>query len=250
MKLFILAAGKGERLYPLTKNSPKSLLDLGDGTTILEKQINNAINCEKIDEVVIITGYKTEQIEAKVKDLKKDIKITIVYNPYYDISNNLMSLWCVHTLMTDDDFIVTNGDNIYKDYVFDKILTSDDKIQLTVDIKETYDEDDMKVIFKKNHSVARVSKEIGMAEAQAESVGLVFVQGSRQRDIFAKKLIELSKEKAYRQKFWLEIFNSLVQDGVLIESVEIDKEDWREMDYHPDIDSIRKELMTKSFPER
>ena len=33
MNLIILAAGQGKRLYPLTKDTPKSLLDLGDGTT-------------------------------------------------------------------------------------------------------------------------------------------------------------------------------------------------------------------------
>ena len=36
MRMFILAAGTGSRLFPLTKNTPKSLLDLGDGVSLLD----------------------------------------------------------------------------------------------------------------------------------------------------------------------------------------------------------------------
>ena len=70
MKLFILGAGKGTRLYPLTKNTPKLLIDLGDGLTLLGKQIENAIESKCIDEVIVITGYLQHQIENKIKELE------------------------------------------------------------------------------------------------------------------------------------------------------------------------------------
>ena len=54
MKLFILAAGKGTRLWPLTRNTPKSLIDISDGTTLLERQIEAAINSEIFEEIIII----------------------------------------------------------------------------------------------------------------------------------------------------------------------------------------------------
>lgn len=44
MKAIILAAGKGNRLYPLTKEIPKALLKL-NGETILEHQIQNLRGC-------------------------------------------------------------------------------------------------------------------------------------------------------------------------------------------------------------
>jgi len=158
MRLFILAAGKGTRLWPLTKNTPKSLLTFSDGTTILERQIENAIRNEFITEVIIVTGYKSEQIEAKIKDYKTRIPVTILFNPVYDITNNLVSVWVAHHLMTDEDFMITNGDNIYKNDVFQKIQTDKkDVIQLTVDYRESYDEDDMKVSFSDGR-VARVRK--------------------------------------------------------------------------------------------
>ena len=39
MKAIILAAGKSSRLYPLTEETPKCLLDIYDGLSIIEYQI-------------------------------------------------------------------------------------------------------------------------------------------------------------------------------------------------------------------
>ena len=87
MKAIILAAGKGERLMPLTSDTPKSLLELENGTTLLESQLIT-INKTVIDKVVIVTGNLTEKIESKVQRYSKEynIDIQIVYNPFFDIS--------------------------------------------------------------------------------------------------------------------------------------------------------------------
>ncbi|HHJ36507.1 MAG TPA: hypothetical protein ENJ87_12145, partial [Gammaproteobacteria bacterium] len=53
MNLFILAAGKGSRLYPLTKDRPKSLIELTDGTTILERQIGVALESGRFSKIYI-----------------------------------------------------------------------------------------------------------------------------------------------------------------------------------------------------
>ena len=95
MKLIILAAGKGERLWPLTKNTPKPLLDLGNGNTLLEEQLERVQSSGVIDEVVLVTGYLSEQIEAKLRTMMATapIRIKTLYNPFYDVANNLASLW-------------------------------------------------------------------------------------------------------------------------------------------------------------
>ncbi|MCK7537617.1 MAG: sugar phosphate nucleotidyltransferase [Marinilabiliales bacterium] len=41
MRAILISAGKGERLYPLTKNTPKSLLEVGNGLTLLETQLHS-----------------------------------------------------------------------------------------------------------------------------------------------------------------------------------------------------------------
>ena len=148
MKAIILAAGKGERLMPLTSDTPKSLLELENGTTLLESQLIT-INKTVIDKVVIVTGYLTEKIESKVQRYSKEynIDIQIIYNPFFDISNNLLSLWQARHEM-ESDFIIINGDDIFNDSVLFGLLEHDknELITMVIDRKETYDEDDMKLI--------------------------------------------------------------------------------------------------------
>lgn len=248
MKLIILAAGKGTRLFPLTKNTPKSLIDLGDGTTMLERQLEGAIQCEELDEVIIVTGYKADQIEAKIKDYKSRIKLQTVYNPFFDVSNNLMSLWLAHYLM-DEDFMITNGDNIYESHVFCTILDaarqSENTIQLTVDFKNDYDDDDMKVLLDGHGNLVQVSKKIPIKDVMAESVGLVLVKGSNSRKVFCRKLHAMVRDEASLSKFWLEIFNALLEDGYTVHTTEIDATSWREMDFHPDVNLIKLEIQKK-----
>lgn len=248
MRMFILAAGKGTRLRPLTDNTPKSLIDLGNGSTMLEQQIKGAIKCKVIDEVVIITGYKSEQIEAKIMAYNHTIPIQVVYNPFYDQSNNLFSLWTAHFLMKDTDFIVTNGDNIYQDSVFDVLENEYSKgegIKVCIDRKDEYDEDDMKVILDNDEHAVRISKEITMDDVNAESVGLSIVAGEKYRRLYENKILELVRKEEYRNKFWLEIYNSLVDDGITINTFGIAPPDWQEIDFHPDV-KVLKELILKS----
>ncbi|MFX1392824.1 MAG: sugar phosphate nucleotidyltransferase [Promethearchaeota archaeon] len=242
MKIIILAAGKGERLYPLTKNTPKPLIDLGNGETLLERQLNYLSNSNVIDEVIIVIGYLYDQIESKLKSFHTKLKLKTIYNPFYDMSNNLITLWLSKYEM-NDDFLIANGDNIIaSDVIRDLVNNTNEGIFVTICYRDKYSEEDMKVNLDNNKKILRVSKEI--ENGDAESVGLVKVSGEKFRKIYKEILEELVKNRSYLNKFWLETFNVLANKGVEINSFEIDKDKWREVDFHFDLHDIR-ELMKK-----
>jgi choline kinase len=243
MKIIILAAGKGERLYPLTKNTPKPLIDLGDGETLLEKQLKSLSESKVIHEVVIVIGYLCEQVESKLKNFKTDLKIKTVYNPFYNMSNNLITLWLSKYEM-DEDFLITNGDNLFtSDVVYNLVNNTNDGIFVTICYRDNIGEDDMKVKLDENKKILRVSKEI--KDGDAESVGLVKVKGEKYRKIYQNVLEQLARDKKYLNKFWLETFNVLADKGVEVHSFEINKDKWREVDFHFDLKDL-KELI-KNF---
>ena len=244
MKAIILAAGKGERLMPLTSDTPKSLLELENETTLLESQLIT-INKTAIDKVVIVTGYLTEKIESKVQRYSKEynIDIQIIYNPFFDISNNLLSLWQARHEM-ESDFIIINGDDIFNDSVLLGLLEHDknELITMVIDRKETYDEDDMKLIIE-NGRILEGSKKIPLNEANGESIGMIRVTGEA-KGIMVDTMERMVRNKKNMQVFYLAMIQELINQGIVVGYHEISSKDWAEIDFHPDLEDIRKKIST------
>ena len=59
-KAMILAAGKGTRMWPLTENTPKPLLQLG-GTSIIQRQIEALVKMG-VKEIHVLIGYQMKEV--------------------------------------------------------------------------------------------------------------------------------------------------------------------------------------------
>jgi len=241
MKIIILAAGKGERLLPLTQNRPKPLIDIGNGMSILDFQIHNICESGVVDKIVLVVGYLAHQIEAKIADYtSKGVAVSTIFNPFYGTSNNLASLWFARAEMLDDNFMVANGDNIFPACVYRELATSTgDGLFLSVAAKANYDLDDMKVSIR-NGVVSRVSKDIISKDAHAESIGLALVKGTWAREAFVRYLDEIIRQEAFLHKFWLEIFNVMYEHSVVVHPWFLDKlTKWAEIDFPEDLQQVR-----------
>jgi choline kinase len=243
MKIIILAAGRGERLMPLTKNTPKPLLDMGNGNTLLEEQLSRIAESGAISDVVIVAGYLAEQVEAKVSTQPHEgLDVRTLYNPFFEVSNNLMSLWLARSEM-GEDFMVTNGDNLFSAKVFRRFAEeTSDGIWLSVGKKEEFDHDDMRVSLT-DGVVSRVSKKIPDPEADAESPGLGLVRGERARRIYVEQLDALAHQREHLQSFWLEVYNRAYTSGVTVKPWFFETEgNWQEVDFHQDVELVRAAL--------
>lgn len=86
MNAIILAAGMGTRLRPLTNDIPKCLVPVR-GEPIIERQIR-FLNDSDVKDITLISGYCSNKLEY----LQEKYNVNILYNPKYDICNNIYSL--------------------------------------------------------------------------------------------------------------------------------------------------------------
>ena len=114
MKCLILAAGYATRLYPLTENFPKPLLEV-QGKTILDWLIDDIDTLGAVDEYVVISNHKfAHHFDAWA--VKKPQKITVVDDGTESNETRLGAVrdiqFAIDQLGLDDDMLVIAGDNL------------------------------------------------------------------------------------------------------------------------------------------
>ena len=112
MRAMILAAGRGERLRPLTDRIPKSLVEVR-GESLLERHLEN-VRSAGIKTVVINLGWLGEQIVERVGSGKR-YGLDVIYSQEGD--NILETGGGIHKALPhlgNDPFLVVNAD-IYTD---------------------------------------------------------------------------------------------------------------------------------------
>ena len=95
-RAIFLAAGFGSRLVPITLNTPKPLVRV-NGIRMIETQLE-AVKKAEIPEIIIVTGYLSEQFEVLKK---KYPNITLIENKKYNEANNISSAVLVKDLLSN-----------------------------------------------------------------------------------------------------------------------------------------------------
>ena len=114
MKCLILAAGYATRLYPLTENFPKPLLQVGE-KTILDWLVDDIDTAGLVDEYVVISNLKyAHHFEDWAKT--KAMKVTVVDDGTSSNETRLGAVkdiqFAIDSLELDDDMLVIAGDNV------------------------------------------------------------------------------------------------------------------------------------------
>ena len=108
MKAVILAGGQGTRLKPITDYIPKPLIPINN-TPILEWQIRY-LKKFGINDIIICTGYKTDQIKNFLN--KKDLGVKVRFSIEKTPLGTGGALKKIAPLIKEKSFLVYNGDTI------------------------------------------------------------------------------------------------------------------------------------------
>ena len=119
MKAMILAAGKGERLRPLTLHTPKPLVRVG-GVPLIEYHLR-ALAAAGFTEIVINHAWLGQQIEDHLGDGSR-FGVSIQYSAEGEPLETGGGIFKALPLLGDKPFAVVNGD-IWTDYSFAGLRT-------------------------------------------------------------------------------------------------------------------------------
>jgi MurNAc alpha-1-phosphate uridylyltransferase len=117
MKAMILAAGRGERMRPLTDRTPKPLLTAG-GRPLIEHTIESLVRSGFVD-IVVNTAYLGDQIEAHLGH-GASLGARIAYSAEGEALETGGGIYRALPLLGEDPFLVVNGD-VATDYPFGRL---------------------------------------------------------------------------------------------------------------------------------
>jgi L-glutamine-phosphate cytidylyltransferase len=231
-KAIILSAGQGSRLLPLTADRPKCLISFS-GKSLIAWQIH-MLAAGGVTDFHVVTGFMTDMVEVELETLRNEgINITIHFNPFYKVADNLGSCWIVREQM-HEDFLILNGDTLISAEIVATVQGGSDwPITVTVDEKDSYDSDDMKVN-RDGQRLTMIGKTLTAAQSNAESIGFLAFRGEGV-GLFRETVRQFMRTPAGVENWYLKVIDALAPAGQ-VGTVSIKGMDWAEVDYLNDVE--------------
>jgi len=237
MRAIVLSAGQGKRLLPLTTSEPKCLLPVDGDRCVLEVQLRAIANCG-IERASIFVGFGAERVEHFLETHPiPGLTVDAIYNPLYATTDNLITCWLARHEMTED-FLLLNGDTLFEDEVLRTVLEGPNcPATVTVNHKDSYDEDDMKVTLDPDGRLRAVGKTIPLDEVDAESIGMLLFRDSGVPD-FRATLERAVRTPDSLNRWYLSVVNELAQ-RMEVRTTAITGLWWQEVDEPADLEAAR-----------
>lgn len=232
----LLSAGQGSRMLPLTAERPKCLIDFS-GRTLLEWQVEMLARggVKRID---IVTGFMTDMVDEVVASIRDPrVAITCRFNPFYKVADNLGSCWIAREAM-EGDFLILNGDTLVSEEIVGRVQQGASwPIAVTVDVKDGYDSDDMKVSRAVDGRLVHIGKTLSAVQSNAESIGFLAFRGEGAA-LFRNAVRAAMRTPEGVQHWYLKVIDSLAPTGS-VGTVSIEGMEWAEVDFLNDIEIAR-----------
>jgi len=242
MKAIILSAGQGSRLGHLVDDRPKCLIEFS-GRTLLDRQLDT-LEANGVHEVVVVTGFHDELVNEAIAKRSGGPSVRTIFNPFYKVADNTGSLYMAREEL-GGDCLVWNGDTLVSHALMAKVVGNDRPgICVTIDRKDGYDDDDMKVVAGDDGRLRAIGKRISEG-VNAESIGLLAFRGDGGPRF--REAIEKAMRTGEGTTIWyLRVIHHLAQNGD-VWTLDISGEEWGEVDFPEDVPSA--EALVKGWDE-
>ncbi len=248
MKAIILAAGQGSRMGEITKDIPKSLIEINN-KPILLKQIESLIE-NNITDISVVIGFRKE----KVKEACKNYDLKFYEFEQYKEKGLLEGLYSAKDEL-NDDLILVYGDVYFEKEVIERFILDKNDFCIGVDESkkddpfakkevETYysielQKGSTKVSIEKG-VVKEISKKIEKNRVNGTYIGLTKMKQFISRAFRDKirELIDTGEIKKYPGPSYL--LNEFIKKGHKIHPVFVRPNSYIEIDYPEDLEMAKK----------
>jgi choline kinase len=229
----VLAAGRGRRLRPLTDDTPKTLLDVGEQPIL--GHIFEALDEAGYRTVTMVLGHEADQIRGYCEESAYDFEFEYVHNEVFADTNNLYSLWLARERLLDG-FTLVNSDTVFPPAFLDD-LSSADGSQLLVDRQKRLDDEEMCVRIREDR-LQTIGKELD--DPSGEYIGVCKFTAD-----CAERLVAYLDEYVENDRVdeWYESVFDLLFDEREVGYVEA-RGAWIEIDDFDDLEAARTDWRT------
>lgn len=245
MKAIILAAGMASRLRPLTENTPKCLLKVGE-KCLLQRSIDALISNGTHD-FVIVTGYLHEMIETFVAEqYGNNINVKFIHNAVFDSTNNIYSLWLARPEAEGENILLLDSDLLYDPQIIARVLASDADNVLTL-IRHELGEEEMKVVLDPNNgTITEISKTCNPADAEGESLGIEKM-GRDYTNALYQELEPMMNEEHLENVFYERAFERLLAKGHTYKVIDVTELFSCELDTVEDFENAKAKIPAELY---
>jgi choline kinase len=189
-----------------------------------------------VHEVVVVTGFHDELVQQAVARRSGGPAVRTIFNPFYKVADNTGSLFMAREELSGD-CLVWNGDTLVSNALMKRVVANDRPgICVTVDRKDSYDDDDMKVVEERGLLKA-IGKRLDLGTVNAESIGLLaFRAGGAER--FREAIEQAMRTPEGTTIWYLRVINHIAQQSD-VRTLDIKGEEWGEVDFPPDVEVAR-----------
>lgn len=227
-KAVIVAAGLSSRLYPLTANLPKGLLEIA-GETILGRSVR-LLRESGTEDILVVVGFRRSLIQEAL-----GAGVHFRFNPFFAETNNMASLWFAKEWVGDEPFLYSHGDIVYAPELLRSLLGANcEDVALSVDCGPA-DKEAMKVRVEEGRFVES-NKDIPCSEASGEWIGMTLFHNPRA--LF--NTVEMLMERKHFQAYDTLAFTEMARIGTRFSIIPTEGHPWIEIDDEQDLKRARK----------
>ena len=229
MKAILLAAGRGTRISRKVERVPKSTLPV-DGVPLIRRSVELLRSAGM--QCVVCTGFEEKKVKKALEGIEN---ITYCYNPFYDITNSIASIWFAKKEM-DDDLLVLNADVFFSSEILEQVIADQRNPVMAIDYSRTV-EGDYFFSTSADGRIEKYGKGLPLEQRSCEYVGMAKI-GKNFLPKFISRMDELIKNQQH-SVWWENILYSFTdKKEEAIYTVDVNGRFWAEIDYFDDYERI------------